>query len=652
MTSTKRTLSLAGIGLAAVATMGTFLALSTGVTHVAPGESIQAALNAAQCGAVIELDAGAIYPGNLTLPNKQCDTYITIQSSRAAELPEGQRVTPAQASLFARIQSTVNAEPVIKTTAGAHHYKFIGIQFETASEGVFVYDLIRFGEGRETQTTRESVPHHLVIDRSYVAGRPNQQTQRGVSLNCADCGVTNSYIDNIRGKGMDTQAVCGWNGSLRVYVLNSALIATGENVMFGGADPANGNDPNAILAPENVEIRRNWIYKPMEWKGQGYTIKNDVELKNCKGCTIDANVIENNWANEGQAGVPIVFTVRNQEGSAPYSIIANVVFTSNIVLNAPGGVNFLGTDNEKPSQRAQAALVANNVFDKITGPWITINGYPDASVVNNTVLMTCSEGCNTTTLYGEPSERFALRDNVIDEKSYGLFGDGGTQGQVALDKYAPNASVTGNVVAHPYAPWPTGNQSVPALMISSDYRTPYTGKGADIDALNAAQSGTVVSQPPPSPSASASASPTATLTPSATPDVQVISDANVREEPTINSTPEKFIALAGLQGVKGACRQDTASVNTYCAITFTDGRSGYIGAQFLRALSGPSPSPTASPSPSSKPTVPPLSPSPTATATPTPRPSPSPITFCPSGTRPKNGCVCRNGFLGSSGKCR
>jgi hypothetical protein len=556
MTSTTKAVSIAGGAVLAAALTTVMFVASSGVTRVAPGEDLQAAINSAQCGAVIELDAGAAYPANIKLPKKDCTEFITIQSSRAAELPQGQRIDPvAQASLLATLESTVNAEPVIQTATGAHHYKFIGLRIKTQSESVFVYDLVRFGSGRQEQTTPDSVPHHLIVDRSYIHGNGEQETQRAVTLNCADCGVTNSYISNIKARGMDTQAVLGWNGTLRAFILNNYLEAAGENIMLGGADPA-----NEAMIPTLVEIRRNHIRKPMEWKGKGYTIKNLYEVKNCHGCTFDGNLAENNWGGEGQSGIALLLTVRNQEGTAPYSNITNSVITNSIVRNSTGAINLLGTDNEKPSQRANAALIANNVFDQITGPFITINGFPNVTVENNTDLQSCSEGCNTITLYGEQSMNYIHRNNIHDERAYGIFGDGGTQGKAALDKYAPNAIVTGNLVARAYSPWPTGNETVEALTITSDYRTPYPGKGANVDAIIAAMAGVGPTQPTPSPSVTATVtvSPSPSVVPSVSPTVVPLPTATAQptSTPTVTPTPQPSPVASPSSSPLRICRPD------------------------------------------------------------------------------------------------
>src|SRR5687768_1803008 len=93
----------------------------------------QRALNQARPGDTIVLQAGAVYEGPFTLPVKSGTEFITIQSSRVSELPEGVRVSPSQAALFAKLQSAEKGSPIVKTEPRAHHYKFVGIEFSTAN---------------------------------------------------------------------------------------------------------------------------------------------------------------------------------------------------------------------------------------------------------------------------------------------------------------------------------------------------------------------------------------------------------------------------------------------------------------------------------------------------------------------------------------
>src|SRR5437879_3189771 len=106
----------------------TYSAPSGQTIAVPAGGSFQAALDAAQPGDVIQLQAGATFTGPFLLPNKPGTGWIYIQSSALANLPPpGTRVSPAQASLMPIIVSGNIFYPAISTAAGAHHYRFVGI---------------------------------------------------------------------------------------------------------------------------------------------------------------------------------------------------------------------------------------------------------------------------------------------------------------------------------------------------------------------------------------------------------------------------------------------------------------------------------------------------------------------------------------------
>lgn len=440
--------------------------------RVARNGDLQRAIDRARPGDTITLEAGQVYEGPITLPVKSGSEFITIQSSRVSELPEGVRVTPAQANLLAKIQSAEKSAPVVKTQPGAHHYKFIGIEFSTANAQVVVHDLIRFGDAA-TQSL-DDVPHHLVIDRSYIHGFPTQEVQRGISLNSAETSVTNSYISDVHGKGYDTQAICGWNGPGPFQIINNYLEAAGENIMFGGSDPKIRD-----LVPADIEIRDNYFFKPLSWKvgdpsygGHRWSVKNLFELKSARRVTIDRNIFENNWV-DAQAGPAILFTVRNQDGTAPWSTIEDVTFTNNIVKNSPAALNLLGKDNLKPSQRARGLKISNNLFTNISGTFLTMSGYPDVTISNNTHI----QSGNIMTLHGDPSPGFVYQNNVTvrESKGYGVKGDATGEGTVALDIFTPSYTFQNNVIAGAKASLYPGKNFYPASVGEVGFIDPANG---------------------------------------------------------------------------------------------------------------------------------------------------------------------------------
>lgn len=413
--------------------------------RVARDGGLQEALNRAEPGDVIVLESGSVYRGPIRLPRKAGNSYITIQSSRAGELAAGVRVGPGQSGLFAKLQSTLNGQIVVTTEPGAHHYRFVGIEFSAAQAGLLSYDLVRFGDNRQAQTTLASVPHHLVIDRCYIHGFATQEVQRGITLNSAETSVINSYISDIHGQGYDTQALAGWNGPGPFHIVNNYLEAAGENIMFGGADPGIAN-----LVPSDIEIRGNYFFKPLSWKvgdpsygGLHWSVKNLLELKNARNVVIDGNVLENNWV-DAQNGTGVLFTVRNQEGTAPWSIIENVTFSNNVVKNSPAALNLLGSDYNYPSQRSTGLTISNNLFTSINGTFLTMQGFYNVTLDHNTHF----QSGNIMTLYGEQSLGFIYRNNLTIRANtgYGVKGDATGEGTIALQTFTPGFSFLNNVL--------------------------------------------------------------------------------------------------------------------------------------------------------------------------------------------------------------
>src|SRR5262245_47593976 len=289
---------------------------------VPAGGDFQAAIDQAQPGDIITLQARATYTGNFTLPAKSGSGWIVIRSSAPDDSlpPLGARITPTYAGALPKI-ATPNDRPALETLSGAHHYRLIGLEFIQGTGVSQTFALISLGDG-QTQTSLDQLPHDTILDRVYIHGSPSTTLRRGIALNSASTAIIDSYISDCHEVEADSQAIGGWSDAGPFKIVNNYLEGAGENFILGGADPAIAN-----LVPSDIEFRRNHCFKPLSWRigdpsyaGTPWSVKNLFELKNAQRALVDGNIFENNWTM-AQNGYAVLFTVRNQDGNAPWSVV-------------------------------------------------------------------------------------------------------------------------------------------------------------------------------------------------------------------------------------------------------------------------------------------------------------------------------------------
>jgi len=409
---------------------------------VGPGDDLQRALDGAQPGDVILLQPGAEYLGSFVLPRKTGTSWITIQSSDEAGLPaEGTRIDPAASTSFPKLVTTSDV-PALSTAPGAHHYRIVGLEITAAANVTSNSALLQLGGDRRSQRAPDEVPHHLIVDRSYVHGHASLRTRRCIALNSASTAVIDSYISDCHDRGPDSQAICGWNGPGPFKIVNNYLEGAGENVMFGGGDPGISG-----LIPSDIELRRNYFFKPLAWKGR-WTVKNLFELKNAQRVLVEGNVFQNNWV-DAQDGFALLLKSTNQDGGAPWSVTRDVTLRHNRVINVANGVNILGSSGNTDNS-ANHILVEDNVFDRIGMPemggggrlWQLVGDPSAVGFVHNTGFASYA----FLTLDELQKTFVTIRDNIVRRGEYGIFGSGQSEGRPSIDYYLRHYSVTHNVI--------------------------------------------------------------------------------------------------------------------------------------------------------------------------------------------------------------
>jgi hypothetical protein len=436
-------------GLASVCVLLAISSARAQVRVIRAGDDVQAALNAAQPGEELRLEAGAVFRGNYVLPPKTGDAPITLRTDLPdASLPSSDtRVTPGAAARFAKIESP-GSDAALRTAPRAHNWRLVCLEFR-ANKGGYG-DVIQLGDGSEAQSTLEQVPHDILIDRVYLHGDPRAGQKRGIALNARAVTLRNSYIADISAEGADAQAIAGWNGPGPFVVENNHLEASGEVFLLGGADPA-----IADLVPSDVVFRYNHVTRPMAWRGSRWQIKNLLELKNARRVWIEYNLFENNWL-AAQPGYAILFTPRNQDGKCPWCVVETVEFSHNVVRNTSAGLSISGYDSPNTSRQTHAIHVEDNLFSGITtglggnGWGVLIGDEPrDITFDRNTF-----DFDGTTLLYayggdkvhGRPIAGFRFTNNAGRKGQYGINGADASPGKLTMERYFPDATISGNVL--------------------------------------------------------------------------------------------------------------------------------------------------------------------------------------------------------------
>jgi hypothetical protein len=512
------------------------------VIAVNAGGDLQSALNSANCGETIQLQASAVFAGNFTVPAKSCDDqhWIIVRTSTPdTQLPpEGTRMTPCYAGIVSlparpaypcqnpqKLLATIELNKPgmisgpIQFLAGANHYRFVGLEITRLPGIGSTVDLMAM------QNTSTGSADNIILDRCWVHGTAQDETRRGFALgSMSSVGIVDSYFSDfhcisISGTCTDANDIGGGAGNYAQTVWkidDNFLEAAGESILLGGAA--------ATITPSDIEVRFNHFFKPLTWlqgnpgfvggsDGNPFVVKNHFELKNGKRILIEGNIFEDNWGGFTQHGYSIVLTPRNDydvttqisdcnvcqvtDITIRYSTISHVGAAMNIsdVLTngepAAGGGRYSIHDVTLDDIEATHYLGGGGLF-LIMNYWqqnglnslqIThVTGFPDPG---GRILALVNDTTNP------PIQGFVFTDNIVSVPTLPVWGAGGGSDNCEMSRYPitgldacfANYVFTGNVLIGPPADlpasdWPTGNM-LPASVSDVEFVNYNNGDGGN-----------------------------------------------------------------------------------------------------------------------------------------------------------------------------
>ena len=262
--------------------------------------------------------------------------------------------------------------------------------------------------------------------------------RRGIAVNSAGVTVTNSRFRDIF-HAQDAQCIAGWDGTRDLLVEDCYGEASGENVIFGGSDC---QDESRI--PQNITIRRCYFTKLLWWKSKpnGATIKNLLELKNCKNVLVEDCDFSNSWT-DGQTGFGLVLTVRNQDGANPYATVEDVIIRRSVFRDIEQGIQILGIDDTHPSQSMKRVSL-ESVRVVFSGG----NGVQLGNGVEGLSFDKCNFWSSNASKWlafncpDRPITGLVVSNSDANEGEYGILGDDSSPGTPTIQKYAPDARFT------------------------------------------------------------------------------------------------------------------------------------------------------------------------------------------------------------------
>lgn len=329
-------------------------------------------------GTRIRLPANVDYGGSYTLPVNNSSGWIYVEAAavKTGGLPEGTRVTAANASVMPKMYATGINVPVFTLPAGNNKYRFVGLEFAMAPSGVSwagenagggVFNVNPYILHSTESATSTEYCNNVIIDRCYLHGDASLglACKRLLLINGANIAIIDSSLQDVLGRSLgDGQCLSVTAGPGPYKIVNNYMTQAcdGEHITFGGG--------NAYITPADIEVQRNHFTVPLSWYATGYREpKNWYEMKVGFRTLVQGNVFENYRASTLHSQFyPINIKTVDQNNVAPASGVRDFTMRLNEWRNCSSWLLF-GRRPENTGTAMNRAEATCNRMLKPTSDW-------------------------------------------------------------------------------------------------------------------------------------------------------------------------------------------------------------------------------------------------------------------------------------------
>ena len=294
-----------------------FKVANSTTVSVPSGGDVQGAIDSAQCGDSVVLQAGATFDGAFILPNKNCTSasQITIRSS-ALSLPAS-RVGPADAPNMPRLRAP-NGQAIFTMGANSGWWVLDGLELTDNAGHGLISNLIDAQDNTGT--------HDLTLQRCYIHQKEDPTEYHrsilraihfegsGLLMKWNYIFLIGYYYQEVSGtpfQQMDTTSMLSIGGS-RITMEDNYISTWWNQFFLGGADTAPQNTAALSNATKNIATFSNTT---------GLTPGVVVRFELHGTGTVNRTGIRNTCANTngtwpGQDGTPSSATITQTSGAA------------------------------------------------------------------------------------------------------------------------------------------------------------------------------------------------------------------------------------------------------------------------------------------------------------------------------------------------